>query len=165
VERSWFYGLRSRRYALILQFYVRNQPPAASYTPGLVVDAELVFFNSALPLRALVKDQYNTWKPKQLPEAYDNWTTVVKTETLYNARSPFADAWPCIVTQLRIVPYYNEWWLQDEQQQLMRVRGKESAIWDLLALTGGTPMRMTLIGKEKEYEPVGVWFNNEYKML
>jgi hypothetical protein len=165
VERNWFYGLRTKRYALVLQFYVRNQPPPASYTPGLVVEAALVFFPSSVTLRALVKDQWNTWKAKGLPDGMDNWNAVQQRETAANARYPFAEAWPCIVTQLTPVSFNNEWWLQDDQQQLMRIRGKESALWNLLALSGGAPMRISLIGKEREYEPIGVWFNNEYKML
>ncbi len=165
VERNWLYGLNSRRYALILQFYVRSQPPAMSFTPGLVADASLVFYDSALPQRALVKEQHNTKKANQLPEGYNNWTAVLDRETADNAAYPFADARPCIVSRLRPVPIQNEWWLQDEQEQLMRISGKEGAIWNLLAVSGGAPMHMSLIGKENEYEPLGVWFDNEYKML
>lgn len=165
VERNWFYGLKTQRFALILQFYVKSQPPAASYTPGLVVDATLVYFPSAVTLRALVKDQYNTWKAKTLPAGMDNWTSVTQRETAANARYPFANEWPCIVTQLTPVSLNNEWWLQDDQQRLMRLSGKESTLWNLLALSGGAPLRMSLIGKEKEYTPLGVWIENEYKIL
>jgi hypothetical protein len=165
VERNWLYGLRHQRYALVLQFYVRSQPPPASYTPGLVVDATLVYYPSAVSLRALVKEQFNTWKANRLPDGHDNWTAVVEREAVANARYPFAEAWPCIVSHLRPVVFNNEWWLQDDRQQLMRLRAKDDVVWNLLALSGGVPLRMTLIGKEKEYEPVGVWFNNEYKML
>lgn len=165
VERNWLYGLHTGRYALILQFYVRSQPPPISLTPGLLVDADLVFYNSALPLRALVKEQRNTRKAQHLPEGFDNWSAVLHKETADNARYPFGDAWPCIVQRLKPVPLHNEWWLQDEQQQLMRIAGNYRAIWDLMALSGGVPMSMSLIGNEKEYEPLGVWFNNEYKML
>jgi len=165
VERNWFYGLRTHRYALILQFYVKSQPPPASYTPGLVVDATLVYFPSAVTLRALVKDQYNTWKAKTLPDGMNNWAAVIDRETIANARYPFADTWPCIVTRLTPVSLNNEWWLQDDQQQLMRIRANETALWQLLALSGGAPLRMSLIGKEKEYTPLGVWTDNEYKML
>lgn len=165
VEKNWLYGLHTKKYALILQFYVRTQPPESSFTPGLEVDADLVFYNSSLPLRALVKEQRNTWKPKQRPEAFENWTAVILRETADNATNPFGDARPCVVKQLKPVPVNNQWWLQDEQQQLMRITGNYGAIWNLLALSGGAPMQMSLIGKEKEYEPVGVWFNNEYKML
>jgi hypothetical protein len=165
VERNWFYGLDSHRFALVIQFYVRSQPPPASYTPGLVVEATLVYYPSSVAIRALVKHQFNTWKPNRLPDGLDNWTAVAEKETVANARYPFAESWPCIVTQLTPVYHNKEWWLKDDQQQLMRIRGKESVIWNLLALSGGTPMRMSLIGKENEYEPVGVWFNNEYKML
>lgn len=165
VERNWFYGLRNRRYALVLQFYVRSQPPAASYTPGLIVDATLVYYPSAVSLRALVKDQGNTWKASRTPDCLLNWHAVKEKETAANARYPFADAWPCIVTQLTPVYFNNEWWLQDDQQQLMRMHASESTLWNLLALSGGAPMQLSLLGKEKEYEPLGIWTQNGYKTL
>jgi hypothetical protein len=165
VERNWLYGMNTRRYALILQFYVLSQPPAVSLPPGLLVDANLVFYDSMLPLRAIIKEQRNTKKASQLPEGFDNWTAVINRETTGNATYPFADAWPCIVNRVKPIPIQNEWWLQDERQQLMRINGKESTIWNLLAVSGGAPMHMSLIGKENEFEPLGVWFDNQYKML
>lgn len=165
VERNWLYGVNTQKYALILQFYVRSQPPETNLSPGLLVDATLVFYNSALPLRALVKEQRSTKKANQLPAGYDNWTAVLTRESQDNATYPFVDAWPCIIGWLKPVPFNNEWWLQDEQQQLMRISGNYGAIWNLLSLSGGAPMHMSLIGKEKEYIPVGVWSGNEYKML
>ena len=56
-ERNWLYGRKSQRYALILQFYVNGQVPEVNLLAGSCVDAELVFFKGANPLRALIKEQ------------------------------------------------------------------------------------------------------------
>jgi len=165
VERNWLYGLDSRRYALILQFYVRSQSPAMSLTPGLLTDATLVFYHSAFPLRALVKEQRSTKKPAHPPEGYSSWTAVLDNATAGNSRYPFADDWPCIVRELKPVGFNNEWWLQDAEKNSMPISRNYGAIWNLLAFSGGKPVQISLIGKENEYEPLGVWYNNEYKML
>ena len=34
-----------------------------------------------------------------------------------------------------------------------------------MALSGGKPLTMTVIGKENEYHPLGVWHQNIYKTI
>jgi hypothetical protein len=136
-----------------------------SLTPGLLTDATLVFYHSAFPLRALVKEQRSTKKPAHPPEGYSSWTAVLDNETAGNSRYPFADDWPCIIRELKPVGFNNEWWLQDAEKNSMPISRNYGAIWNLLAFSGGKPLQISLIGKEKEYEPLGVWYNNEYKML
>jgi SWIM zinc finger len=165
VEKNWLYGVQTRKYALILQFYVRSQPPAMSFTPGMTIDATLVFFPSALPLRATLKEQRSTQKPVAMPEGYPGWSAVINGAASGNTRYPFGEDWPCIVGGLKPVRIRNEWWLQDEDKNTMSIARNQGAIWNLLALSGGRPMQISLIGREKEYEPIGVWYNNEYKML
>jgi hypothetical protein len=115
-------------------------------------------------LRALIKEQWSTNKTA-LPEGYGNWMEVVTKETQYNSRTPFADALPCIVAGLTPVSFNNEWWLQDGQYNMMPLAKNYGALWMLLSISGGEALTMSLIGKENEYEPVGVWYNNEYKSL
>ena len=43
VERYWLHGIDSGKYALILQFLFRGQGAELSFTPGMYVQAELVF--------------------------------------------------------------------------------------------------------------------------
>lgn len=164
VERNWLYGLHTQQYALLLQFYVRSQLPGITFTPGIISDATLVFYNSALPLRVLVKEQHGT-KNAGRPQGYNNWQEVVARETQGNSVYPFTDAYPLIVAQLKPVPFNNEWWLQDGANTMMPISKNYYGIWKLLSLSGGEPLPMALIGKENEYQPVGVWCNNEYKML
>lgn len=164
VERNWLYGWRSKRYALVLQFYVRNQVPGVSLSPGTSMDASLVFYPGAYPLRVLVKEIHNT-RLAELPPGYAGWSAVAEQEAANASIYPFADEYPYVVNALKPVFYNNEWWLQDEENRLAAVVRNYSAIWKLLAFSGGSALPMSVIGRENEFEPLGIWYNQEYKIL
>ena len=57
VQRTWLWGKQTQQKALILNFAHGSQPLDTSLVPGSCINAELVFFESAYPLRAIVKSQ------------------------------------------------------------------------------------------------------------
>jgi len=163
-ERTWLYGTQTNRYGLLLQFIVRGQGIQHNLTPGMFVQAELVFFPSASPLRAIIKRQISTDAVRQFNK-FENWQRVVETETDLNSQLPFRSERPFIVQQLKPVQYNKQWWLQDTANRLMQLKNEYRSIWKLLSLSGGNPSDMAVIGKEDHYEPVGIWQQGEYKIL
>lgn len=163
-ERTWVYGTNSHQYALLLQFIVRGQGVQNNLTPGMFVQAELVFFPSVSPLRALIKRQISTNSVSQFKK-FENWQQVVETETDLNSQLPFRSERPFIVQQLKPVQYNKQWWLQDADNKLMQLKNENKSIWKLLSLSGGNPSDMAVIGKEDKYEPLGIWQQDEYKIL
>jgi hypothetical protein len=164
VERNWLFGINSKQYALVLQFIFRGQGGQLVLTPGLFIEAELVFFPSASPLRAIIKKQTNTGAT-QTVNSFANWQEVAAAETNTSALQPFRSERPYIINQLTPVNYNGQWHLQDAQQEIMPVQPGFAGIWKLLSLSGGEALNMAVIGKEKIFEPTGVWHNNEYKPL
>lgn len=164
VERNWLYGIKSDRYALVLQFIVRGQGAQLAFTPGLFVEAELVFYPSVAPLRAIVKKQIITGQVRQY-KGFLNWQQVVEAETAFSSALPFRSERPFIIEQVRPVFYNHQWWLQDSSNAMMNIKGGFKNIWKLLSLSGGEALNMAVVGKEKVYEPFGVWYQHEYKIL
>jgi len=164
VERNWLYGMHSKQYALILQFYVRNQIPSITLTPGTVTDAELVFYPSVLPLRALVKQQYNS-KPATGIAGLKNWNEVSAREADYNQSNVFITSFPFVVEQLEPVQFDSHWWLRDAERKMMKVADGFPQIWKLLSLSGGSSLPLAITGKENNYLPIGAWHNGVYKLL
>jgi len=164
VERNWLYGIASKQYALVMQFIFRGQGAQLAFTPKLFVQAELVFYPSASPLRALVKKQVNTTAVQTI-NGYAGWQEVLEDETAVCSLQPFRSERCYIIEQLTPVPYNGAWWLQDNRQEMMKIKEGFASIWKLLALSGGEPLNMTVIGKEKIYEPIGVWHEGDYKPL
>ena len=58
-----------------------------------------------------------------------------------------------------------QWWLQDANNDMMSIKSGFKSIWKLLSLSGGDSLNMAVVGKENAYEPLGVWYQNEYKIL
>jgi len=163
-ERNWLYGTQSNQYALVLQFIVRGQGGQLTFTPGMFMQAELVFYSSVTPSRAIVKKQIATNSNNSFT-AFNNWRQVNETETLLSMQMPIRNDRPFIIQKLKPVQYNNQWWLQDAEQQMMQLKNEQKTIWKLLSMSGGDAMDMVVIGKEDKYEPIGVWDKGEYKIL
>lgn len=163
-ERTWLYGTSTNHYALLLQFIIRGQGIQHNLTPGMFVQAELVFFPSTSPLRAIIKRQISTSAVSQFNK-FENWQQVTESETGLNSLLPFRGERPFIIRQLKPVHYNKQWWLQDTENKLMQVKTDYKSLWKLLSLSGGISSDMAVIGKEDQYEPVGIWQQGEYKIL
>ena len=163
-ERNWLYGTNSNQYALVLQFIVRGQGGQLTLTPGMYIQAELVFFPSVTPLRAIIKRQVAASAVAEF-SGMGHWEQVVQAETEQCALQPVRAERPYIVQQLTPVQYDNQWWLQDTAFNLMPIKNHHKTIWKLLSLSGGRALDMAVIGKGEWYEPVGVWNEDVYTIL
>ncbi len=163
-EKNWLYGTGTNQYAMVLQFIVRGQGAQFTLTPGMYLQAELVFFSAAIPSRALIKKQAGTRAAAGFG-GFSNWQQVAGTETGICSMVPVWSERPYIIRRLKPVKYNEQWWLQDAAYQMMQLKNEHQYLWKLLSLSGGNPLDMAVIGKEGYYYPVGVWHNDEYKTL
>lgn len=163
-EKFWLQGINTGRFALLLQFIVQGQGAQFNLSAGMFVQAELVFFSSALPLRALIKIQSAAMAA--LPsKAYNNWNEVAEKETEFNSAQPFSGERPFFIKQLRPVQYQEQWWLQDASNNMKLLKPGTQKLWKLLSISGGAFMDMAVVGRGARFEPLGVWLQNEYKTL
>lgn len=164
VERNWLFGTQSQQYALVLQFSVRGQGLAFSLSAGMQVQAELVFFPSARPLRAVIRQQQST--RAQAPyTAFSGWMEVAGSGAAVCEGLPFDGDRPFIVEKLRPVQWNGQWWLCDGQNRLARIREGFRQLFTLLAISGGEPLDMAVLGREHAFEPLGVWARGQYHHL
>lgn len=163
-ERNWLYGQKSKRYALILQFYVRGQLPEVNLLPGSSVSAELVYFKGANPLRALVKEQISVTSATGI-EGIKNWKGISIYTSQIHAANPWVNNLPVIIENVVPVKTSNQWILKDEQGDGALIHHGFQNFWKLMALSGGKPLRIFAIGRENNFEPLGAWIDNQYKLL
>lgn len=163
-ERFWLYGTESRQYALLMQFIVRGQGVQYSLSPGMCLQAELVFYPSQTPLRALIKQQHQLEKTVK-PIGYQSWKEVSDEDSTMSALNPFRFERPFIVHGLTPVYWQNLWWLQDRQKALVKISNQTTKILTLVSISGGMPMDMVVIGREETYEVVGIWLNERYTAI
>jgi hypothetical protein len=163
-ERHWLYGQKSKRYALILQFYVKGQLPELNLLPGSCIDAELAFFKGANPLRALVKEQVSLTCEAAI-EGLKNWNEVSAYTAQGHTHNPWTNNLPVIVENVVPVKANNQLLLKDEHGNGVLVNHGFQNTWKLMALSGGKPLRLFVVGRENNFEPLGAWIGNQYKLL
>ncbi|BAV07777.1 hypothetical protein FLA_3808 [Filimonas lacunae] len=164
VERNWLYGTTTGHYALVLQFSVMGQGFTYNLLPGALLQAGLVYYPSAWPLRAVIKTQATAkGAPKVQPIA--GWQQVAEAAAAGYSAMPLATERPFIVQQLTPVPYQGRWWLADATQHLVPLKEDFAGLYALLSVSGGQPLDMAVLGKENEYVPLGVFSQGQYWLL
>jgi hypothetical protein len=164
VERIWLYGSNTKQFAVVLQFIIRGQGATLLLSSGMCIEAEVVYFPSVAPLRALIKRQITTTVKGEI-KGHASWKEVAEAETSLCAALPVRSERPYAVSQLTPVQYNGRWWLKDNGGDLVYLKEGFAGIWKLLALSGGYPLDMVVVGKEATYEPLGVWSSQTYKPL
>lgn len=163
-ERNWLYGTQSKKYALILQFYVKGQLPEANLVPGSCLDAELVFYSGINSMRALIKAQHNLVAQKALI-GFSSWSEVVSAAGAAYASNPWGTSVPAIVENVTPMLISGQRILKDEQGEAVTISNRFEDIWKLLSLSGGGPIRLFAVGREQTFEPLSAWVDNQYISL
>ncbi|MDX2099423.1 MAG: SWIM zinc finger family protein [Leptolyngbyaceae cyanobacterium bins.59] len=162
VRRTWLYGLGKANFALLLEFAHGKQPFEYSLFPGTCLEAELVFYPSAYPLRALIKNRQEAVLLKQNPPGM-NIHQAIGTYHQGFAQCPWLEQFPMLLQA--VVPFQEQGigFIRDEQGMLIPLSPHLDAkqVWQLLALSGGYPL--TLFGEwnGSSLVPLQVWVEEE----
>jgi SWIM zinc finger len=154
VQRIWLIGCQTGRIALILQFSYRfNQPEVSPFTLQPYTTAELVYFPSAHPLRAVLRTPVPTRAPAQPIRHQLSGFEAVQTQfSKYLAQFPWLERTLAVVEALTLVRDQKQWWLRDQQGRAMPIPPDIAAsqCYQILAITGGQPSSMI------------VWYDSRY---
>ena len=138
-QRSWLRGVISRRFALLLSFAVPGQALESRAVLGHELSGSLAFYESAFPLRALIKEFRENKPFTDLAGS----TTIEDAFTLYAhalARDPWIESFPFILHHVVTVQTDPGWFVQSAEGATLPIRANYPPIWKLHALGGGLPM-------------------------
>lgn len=158
IRRTWLWGLGDLRPALLLDFAHGNATWEQTLPLGTGLEAELAFYPSAYPLRAIIKTQQPGAMLAKAPPG--NEITVALTGFQQAmAVCPWIERFPVLLAD--VVPWRDgeNWFLQDAQAGRLPLTAKLNvkAYWKLLALSGGYPV--TLFGEWNgtDFLPMSIW--------
>jgi hypothetical protein len=164
-QRTWLFGASTSKAALCLSFSVGpNQPLDISLIPGTTIDAELVFFPSAFPLRALVKERIG---------APENVTPVFPHKSIAEANSFAAEAFTGNPWIERIpfglnavIPQRtSRWIIRDESGDFLKLDVNDQVGWTLLALSGSHPISVAGEWDGDCFRPLSAWAEGRFTRL
>ncbi len=157
VLRTWLYGLSTAQPALLLSFAAAGQTLDTSLPPGMLVDAELVYYPGNLPLRAVLKDRKTLTTPDAAPPGLPAISDLFAAYSAALRRNPWLESYPALLRQVSCYPRGEYWVLRDQQQAVVPVHSRCSWGWDMLALSGGHPCWMMGEWDGYAYLPLSCW--------
>lgn len=141
--RTWLYGISSGRFALLLDFAVKNQMPALAQEESLLLGstlcAELVFYPYLYPLRVLIKQKISTQAAAtaDLPKGISGISALKEYISVLYAYTPFIETIPCLLQDVHIVQHQNKWHLKDIFQKNILLANTETECWKITAFSKG----------------------------
>ncbi|BAU14877.1 zinc finger, SWIM domain protein [Leptolyngbya sp. NIES-3755] len=159
VRRTWLFGIQSNRFALLLDFAHGNQPFADHWMSGTCLEAEMVFYPSAYPLRALIKTRQEAARLTKAPPGVSVSEAIGKYGNAI-AQCPWIEQMPIILESVNLVRNSDRWLLQDSAGHNLPYQ-LETDNWALLALSGGHPMTVFGEWDGKRFRLISSWIGDE----
>ncbi len=165
-QRIWLWGTQTQRAALILNFAYGTQPFSdISLIPATTVEATLVYFPGAYPLRALLKERA---RDAQAINALPGHALVKDAHAAYAdilTQQPWLEQFPLTLQDVVPVQRNQRWFLRDRESRVLPLAAAFNKSWHLLALSGGQPL--TLFGEwnGNDLLPLSVWAEERFVRL
>lgn len=139
VQRTWLWGRSCGRVALLLDFAAPGQALDRSWLPGSSVDADLVFYTAAYPLRALVKQRYGPPQAFFEPSGYATIEAASEGYAAALACTPWLERFPLVLEAVVPTLIAERWGLRDAVGRMLPIAGQFEHGWRMLAISGGYP--------------------------
>jgi len=164
-QRTWLRGVASGRDALVLQFAHGAASFAEAFAPGTCFMADLAFFPSAFPLRAIVRERRGSPAPirqqmatgESIDALLDGWARAL-------ACQPWIERMPVILHE--VVPAIRDdcgWVVREESGMALPLSG--AAHWTLMAHSGGRPVDLTAEWDGRALTSLGLFVAGEWRAL
>ncbi len=166
VQHTWLLGASSRRTAHVIQFAFAGTVFPERYLPGSRQQADLVYWPSLQPERALIKARSGDALPIQAPlPGHASIAAFLDTVATMLAGMPWRESFLCVLNN--ITPIYevsrDQWCVRDQYgQSLPLARGE---YWQLLALSGGWPLDFVAEWNGTTLLPLGFLGERQYHPL
>ncbi|MDK2125183.1 SWIM zinc finger family protein [Parachitinimonas caeni] len=163
-QRTWLYGLQTRRFAMQLQFAAGLGQSFGTVLPaGTALDAELVFWPGAGSHRAMIKGSAAPLPPPQQSWQAEPISALLNRYAQALAINPWQDRLAGTIAEASPVRHESQWFLRDAQGDSLPLIGGDYWLW--LALTGGSSHDIAVEWDGRYLRPLGAYINQVYEPL
>jgi hypothetical protein len=166
MQRTWLFGTKSERPAMILQFSYAGQPFGEQFALGSHQEAELTFWPGAFPRRAQMRTRLGEIAPLKghLPGT-DKIETFLNTVAGSLGCQPWLEHFLALLCEVTPVcsGEGTDWFIRDNEGHALPLRGGNH--WLLLALSGGYPVDLAAEWDGERLHPLGAMAQREYTLL
>jgi hypothetical protein len=160
-QRTWLWSARTGQAALILEFssggnYGGGAAFEMTLPAGACFEADLIYYPSEVPLRAIIKERRSS---AILPEAVPAYTLVEAIEA-YSAAlalNPWIGLFPLLLSNAIPTQLDGRAVLRDPEGRVMPVSTQFTATWNLMAISGGHPLMLSGEWNGDDFLPLAAW--------
>lgn len=164
-QRTWLWGLRSGRLAVIVDFARPGAAFAWELWPGNVFDADLARFPGSAPLRSLIAARHGDPCPGGRPPGWDRLDDVAAARSQMVSLDPWADRWPFSVNDVLPGRRRDRWEVTDRDGRRLGLVVEDGVGWKLMALSGGRPVQLLGEWGEEGAAPLAAWADERMVVL
>jgi hypothetical protein len=165
-QRIWLRGRNCGRFAMILNFAFGTQPLEIRLTPGIATDAELVYYPSDFPLRALIKSDMENLRQLSDFSGFANFEAAFSAFSDALAGNPWLIRFPMSVENVRVCFRDGQFILRDSENRELLLPQHFHQGWELVSISGGHPISVFGEWENSSFLPLscsrGI-FHNLYK--
>ncbi len=163
VRKSWLWGKDTKQVALKLAFSYGSQPFSTSLVAGQCFTGEVVFFPSNYPLRAVLKEpielQSISSSDVSALEAYQSFDELLDAYAAALEKNCWLEQMPVYLEGITPCMFDAEFVLRDGAGTSLNVSPSFKQVWQLMALSGGKPIKLFAEWDGHALLPVSVWQN------
>lgn len=163
-QRTWLWNADEDKAALVLDFAPTGRPLDVSLVVGTAFEAEIAFYPSAAPERALVKSRGDA-APIALEDdaGAGAWRDAFKRVAETLSANPWRRRVPLTLRDARAVrDGAGGWWIVDAREEGVPLSRRAPGLWTLMARTGAHPA--TLFGEwdGATFLPLSAWRDGQF---
>jgi hypothetical protein len=165
-RRTWLLGQTHHQPALLLDFMHGQRNFAVPLLVGTSFQADLAFYPSVYPLRALLvnppESAHSLREPFPALRGFDA-ALAARAEAL--AANPWLLTYPFAVEGVIPLRRNGTWRLRDAQGMELPLKMADRDAWELLAISGGHPLRIFGEWSDHELRALGAWTNEFHSFV
>jgi len=165
-RKTWLYGWKSNRFALVLDFAWGRSDFTEKYTVGKVFEGMVLYYPSNVPMRVIVQEKrFIENRPIKRIVGFPSFSEFLDHYSTTLAANPWLLDYPCAMEQLSLTLFNEKLQLTDKDNLQIPLLLSTSKQWKILALSGGHPVHLFGEWSGQQYVPLSLSVDGQFFVL
>lgn len=168
IQRNWLTGVNSSKQALILNFATKFSNFETPILAGSIISAEIAYFPSVTPLRAIVKQQLRIEDKLNIEPCYfESLAEVYQKRAELLTLNPWSNEMVILIKNVGLTNDNNQWIMFDSHKHCIPILKNFDIekIMTWMAHSGNKPQKIACLLRNHQILPLGVFDNLQYTLL
>jgi hypothetical protein len=134
-RRTWLWGSKMQKPALLLDFAFRDEPFKQDWMVGAAFEGNVAYYPGATQVRAALGEFMLSEEPMAVPQSHANFSELADAYAHALRQNPFLGIYPVMLNKVRATARDGNVFLLDEKNQYLPIKAHPLRPWKVLAAT------------------------------